>query len=193
MNAPQDLDQMKQHWQAQSAAGPDVAALRKRVAADNRSHSRTLVLVGVATLLVLALTFGYAWRSARAAAWFSFVFTAAFAALVWVVALWLSRGTWRPRDESTSAYLDVSIRRCRSVMLAAPVGVVLYIGGLAGSLVSKHRLLDVEWSQLLEAPAMILAGWIGAPVYALGMLWNAQRHRKRLATLLDLKRQLSDS
>jgi hypothetical protein len=193
MNALQDLDQMKQQWQAQSAAGPDVAALRKRVAADNRSASRTTVLVAVATLLVLALTFGYAWRSARAAAWFSFMFTAGFAVLVWLVALWLSRGTWRPRDESTAAYLDVSIRRCRSVMVAAPVGVLLYAGGLVGSLVSRHRLMDVEWSQLLEAPAMILAGWIGAPVYALGMFWNAQRHRKRLALLLDLKRQLSDS
>ncbi len=65
MNALQDLDQMKQQWLAQSAAGPDVAALRERVAADNRSHRRTLVLVGLATLLIIALTFGYAWRSAR--------------------------------------------------------------------------------------------------------------------------------
>ena len=193
MNALQDLDQLKQHWQSQSAPGPDIAALRERVAADNRSHERTLVLVGLATLLVIALTFGYAWRSARAAAWFSFVFTTAFAALVWLVALWLSRGTWRPRDESTSAYLDVSIRRCRSVMIAAPVGILLYVAGLVGSVAWKQRLLDVEWSQLLEAPAMVIAGWIGAPLYALGMLWNAQRHRRRLALLLDLKRQLTES
>lgn len=193
MNALRDLDQMKQQWLAQSAAGPDVAALRERVAADNRSHRRTLVLVGLATLLIIALTFGYAWRSARAAAWFSFVFTTAFAALVWLVALWLSRGTWRPRDESTSACLDVSIRRCRSVMLAAPVGILLYVAGLVGSLAWKQRLLDVDLGQLLEAPAMIVSGWIGAPLYALGMLWNAQRHRKRLAALLDLKRQLSES
>ncbi len=78
-------------------------------------------------------------------------------------------------------------------MLAAPVGILLYVAGLVGSLAWKQRLLDVDLRQLLEAPAMIVSGWIGAPLYALGMLWNAQRHRKRLAALLDLKRQLSES
>lgn len=192
MNALQDLNQMKQQWRAQSAPGPDVAALRERVAADNRSHRRTLVLVAVATLLIVALTFGYAWRSARSVAWFSFVFTTAFAALVWLVAMWLSRGTWQPRDGSTAAYLEVSIQRCRSVIIAAPVGIVLYVAGLAGSLAWKQRLIGVDWVQLLEAPAMIVAGWIGAPLYSLVMLWNAQRQRRRLAVLLDLKRQLSE-
>ena len=37
---------------------------------------------------------------------------------------------------------------------------------------------------------MIIAGWIGAPLYSAGVLWNAGRHRKRLALLLDLKQQL---
>ena len=193
MNAPPDLEQLKQRWQAQAAPGPDVAALRERVGMDTRAHQRTLVFVGLATLLVVVLTLLYAWRSARAAAWVSFVFTTAFAAVVWVVALWLSRGTWRPRDESTAAYLDVSIQRCKSVIVAAPVGIVLYLAGLAGTLMWKQRLLGVDWDQMLGTPAMIFAGWIGAPLYSLFMLWNAQRQRRRLAVLVDLKRQLSES
>jgi hypothetical protein len=32
----------------------------------------------------------------------------------------------------------------------------------------KQRLLGLELEQLLTAPSMILAGWIGAPLYALG-------------------------
>lgn len=190
MNALQDLDQIKQQWQAQSTTGPDLAALRERIAAENRSQRRTLALVGAGTLAVLTFTFAQAWQTNRTAAWFSFVFTAVFAALVWLVALWLSRGTWRPSDGSTAAYLELSIRRCRSVIVAAPVGVLLYIAGLTGSLLSKQRLLGLEWHQLMEAPSMILAGWIGAPLYTIGMLWNAQRQRKRLALLLDLRRQL---
>jgi hypothetical protein len=193
MNAQQDLEQLKQRWQAQAAPGPDVAALRERVGADTRAHQRTLVLVGLATLLVVVLTLLYAWRSARTAAWVSFVFTTGFATVVWLVALWLSRGTWRPRDESTAAYLDVSIQRCKSVIVAAPVGVLLYVAGLAGTLAWKQRLLGVDWGQLLDTPAMIAAGWIGAPLYSLCMLWNAQRQRRRLAVLTDLKRQLSES
>lgn len=191
MNALHDMKHMKARWQEQSAAGPDLAALRERVAADNTSHRRTLWVVALTTIAVLLITFGSAWQGTRSAAWFSFAFTTAFAAVVWVVALWLSRGTWQPRDGSTAAYLEVSIQRCRSVILAAPVGVVLYLAGLAGSLAWKQKLLGLEWEQLLTAPTMVIAGWIGAPLYTVGMLWNAQRHRKRLALLLDLRRQLS--
>ncbi len=56
------------------------------------------------------------------------------------------------------------------MIVAAPVGVLLYIAGLTGSLLSKQRLLGLEWSQLLEAPSMIVAGWIGAPLYS---IWHA--------------------
>lgn len=191
MNALQELNDMKQRWQTQAAAGPDIAALRERVAADNRSHRRTLLVVGVVTLGVLIFSLVRALGSSREDAWLSFAFTTGFATLVWVIALWLSRGTWEPRDGSTAAYLEVSIQRCRSVILAAPVGVVLYLAGLAGSLAWKQRFLGLEWEQLLMTPSVIIAGWIGAPLYSLGMLWNAQRHRKRLALLLDLRRQLS--
>jgi hypothetical protein len=191
MNALQELNDMKQRWQTQAAAGPDIAALRERVAADNRSHRRTLLVLALATLGMLLVSLAHAVGSTRDDAWFSFTFTAGFATLVWVIALWLSRGTWEPRDGSTAAYLEVSIQRCRSVILAAPVGVVLYLAGLAGSLAWKQRLLGLELEHLLTTPSMIVAGWIGAPLYSLGMLWNAQRHRKRLALLLDLRKQLS--
>jgi hypothetical protein len=191
MTPLQDLDYMKQRWQAQATAGPDIAALRERVAADNRNHHRTVAFVAVATVAVVLVSFTLAWRSGRSDAWFSFGFTVSFAALVWVIALWLSRGTWEPRDGSTAAYLEVSIQRCRSVILAAPVGVLLYLAGLAGSVAWKQRLLGLDWDQLLTMPSMVVAGWIGAPLYSLGMLWNAQRHRKRLALLLELRRQLS--
>jgi hypothetical protein len=106
--------------------------------------------------------------------------------------MWLSRGTWRPRDESLAACLDVSIRRCRSVIIAAPIGIVLYIAGLIGSLAWRQRLLGVEWQALLDTPAMIIAGWIGTPLYAIGMLVNAQLQRRRLVFLERLRQQLGE-
>lgn len=193
MNALQELNDMKRQWQSQKSADPNLAALRERVAADNRSHRRTLGLVALATLAVILFTFIHAWYDGRSEAWVSFLFTTGFSAVVWLVALWLSRGTWQPRDGSTAAYLEVSIQRCRSVIFAAPTGIILYLAGLAGSIAWKQRLLDAEWNQLLFEPSMVLAGWIGAPLYSAGVLWNAQRHRKRLAMLLDLKQQLLGS
>lgn len=189
-NALQDLNRMKQRWQEQSAEGPDLAALQDRIAAENRGQRRTVVVVGSATVLLLILTGIHALRSDQPNAWFGFLFTSAFATVVWLLALLLSRGTWRPRDGSTAAYLELSIRRCKSVIVAAPVGVVLYVAGLTGSVISKQRLLGLDWGELLGGPSMIIAGWIGAPLYTFSMLWNARRERKRLALLQDLKRQL---
>lgn len=192
MNALQDLNDLRQRWQTQPAPGPDAAALRQWVAMDTRSHLRTLVIVTIGTALILGVALLRALRSANPDDWFAVAFTVLFALVVWAVSLWLSRGTWRPRDESTAAYLDVSIRRCRSVILAAPVGIVLYVAGLIGSLAWKHRVSGVEWGQLLDTPSMIVAGWIGAPLYAVGMLWNARTQRRRLAFLEQLRRQLGE-
>lgn len=193
MNPLHDLETLKQQWRAQVPPPPDITALRERLAADTRAHWRMLALVTLGTLAVLGTVLVHALRGGHPSGWFSFGFTAIFTALVWLVALWLSRGTWRPRDESLAAHLEVSIRRCRAVIAAAPVGIVLYAAGLAGSLYWKQRLLGVEWQTLLAGPSMILAGWIGGPLYACGMLWNARRHRQQLTVLRDLQRQLGES
>lgn len=192
MNATPDLGDLRQQWQRQSPPATDVAALRQRVAADTRTNRRTLVIVAVGTLLMLGYSLLRAARSTEPNTWVSVVFVTCFAVLVWLVALVLSRGTWRPRDESIAAYIDLSIHRCRSVIVAAPIGIVLYVAGLIGSLAWRQRLLGVEWQQLLQAPEMILAGWIGAPAYAIGMIVNARAQRRRLAFLEKLRSELGE-
>lgn len=190
MNAIHELDDLRQQWRTQAPPATDVAALRQMVAADSRTNRRTLVIVTIGTLLVLGFTLLRAVRSDEPNTWASVVFVTVFAVLVWLVALALSRGTWRPRDESIAAYVDLSIHRCRSVIIAAPIGIVFYVAGLVGSLAWRQRMLGIEWQQLLQAPEMIIAGWIGAPAYAIGMIMNARAHRLRLAFLEKLRRDL---
>lgn len=192
MNAQPDFGSLKRQWQSAAPPLPDIAALRERVSADTRAHSRALLLVTAMTVAILASSLAFALRSPDPAAWLSFGFATLFATLVLSVGLWMSRGTWRPRDDSIAAALEVSIRRCRSMILAAPIGIALYVLGLVGSLAWKDRLYGVDWSTLLGTPAMIAAGWIGAPLYAAGMVWNARRQRARLRVLLELRRQLSE-
>jgi hypothetical protein len=193
MNAIPELATLRKQWQTQAPPTLDVAALRQHVAADTRTHLRTTVIVAIGTLLVLGATVLRAWRSEEPGGWVSVVFATTFALLVWLVALWLSRGTWRPREESIRGYLDLSIHRCRSVIVAAPVGIVFYVAGLIGSLFWRQRMLGVEWLQLLDTPAMIIAGWIGAPAYTIGMLVNANLQRRRLAFLEKLRQQLGEN
>jgi hypothetical protein len=193
MNAQPDFGSLKRQWQSAAPPLPDIAALRGRVEADTRAHWRALLMVLALTALILAGSLTFALRSGEPGAWLSFGFSMIFASLVWSVALFMSRGTWRPRDDTIAACLELSIRRCRSMVLAAPVGIALYVVGLAGSLLWKDRLFGVDWPGVLGTPAMILAGWIGAPLYAAGMIWNARRQRARLKMLLELKRQLVES
>jgi hypothetical protein len=193
MNAQPDFGALKRQWQSNAPPLPDIAALRERISADTRAHWRALIVVTVLTVVILGGSLIHAVRSGEPAAWLNFGFATIFATLVWSVALWLSRGTWRPQDDTIASCLEFSIRRCRSMILAAPVGIALYVVGLAGSLAWKDRLFGVDWPAVLGTPAMILAGWIGAPLYAAGMLWNARRQRARLRVLLDLRRQLADT
>jgi hypothetical protein len=192
MNAIPELDSLRQRWQTQAPPSTDVAALRQLVADQSRANRRTLVVVTIGTLALLGFTLLQALRSDEPNTWVSVVFVTCFAVLVWLVALLLSRGTWRPRDESIAAYIDLSIHRCRSVIVAAPIGIVLYVAGLIGSLAWRQRLLGVEWQQLLQAPEMIFAGWIGAPAYAIGMIINARAQRRRLPFLEKLRRELGE-
>lgn len=193
MTPNHELESLRQQWRTQASPAIDVATLRQWVAEDSRTNRRTLVIVTLGTLLMLGYTLLRALRSDEPNTWVSVVFVTCFAVLVWLVALALSRGTWRPRDESTAAYLDLSIHRCRSVIVAAPIGIVFYVAGLVGSLVWRQRMLGVEWQQLLQAPEMIIAGWIGAPAYAIGMIINAQVQRRRLAILEKLRRELGET
>lgn len=193
MTPNHELESLRQQWRTQASPAIDVATLRQWVAEDSRTNRRTLVIVTLGTLLMLGYTLVRALRSDEPNTWVSVVFVTCFAVLVWLVALALSRGTWRPRDESTAAYLDLSIHRCRSVIVAAPIGIVFYVAGLVGSLAWRQRMLGVEWQQLLQAPEMIIAGWIGAPAYAIGMIINAQVQRRRLAILEKLRRELGEA
>lgn len=192
MNTRNDLGDLRRQWQQQPASTLDVATLHRQVEFESQAHNRALIITAVLTVLVLIVMLVRALRLGSGEAWFGAIWTGIFAAIVWPVSIWLSRGTWRPRDESTAAHLDLSIRRCKAVLVAAPVGIVLYLLGLLGALLWRHRLFGGEWSELLSTGAVIIAGWIGAPLYAGGMLWYASRQRRRLGVLEALKRQLGE-
>ena len=142
---------------AAAMAGAVLAGTRRRRTAGAccggiAQHRRILVIVALGTLRCWVSRCCAAPAQRRAEHLGSVVFVTCFAVLVWLVALVLSRGTWRPRDESIAAYIDLSIHRCRSVIVAAPIGIMLYVAGLVGSLAWRQRLLGVEWQQLLQAP-----------------------------------------
>ncbi len=192
MNSRPDLGELRQQWHRQHAAPLDVGALHSQVQAESRAQSRALLITVLLTAAVLCVVFARALLLRTPTAWFGALWTLLFAAVVWPVSLWLARGTRRPRDESTTAHIEVSIRRCRAALIMAPVGIVLYLAGLTSTLLMRQRLFGGEWSELLFSTPMIITGWIGVPLYAGGLLWYARRQRQRLKVLETLQRQLGE-
>lgn len=192
MNTIPELDQLGKQWRSQRGAPLDLASLHAQVQDESRAHGRGLLAAALVTGIVLAVQFARALWQGTPGAWFGALWTALFSAVVWPVSLWLSRGTRQPRDESAAAYIDVSIRRCRAVLIGVPVGILMYLAGLASTVVVRHYLFGGEWHDMIFSRPMIIAGWIGAPIYAAGMLWIAAHQRRQLRVFEALKREMGE-
>jgi hypothetical protein len=115
-----------------------------------------------------------------------------FIAAVWLGALWIARGTWRPLAATTDAFLRLSIRRCRSVLGAIHFGAALYAVGFLGILAWKYYYLSASLSAVLTSWQVALFGGLVTPVLFCTLFFLAKRKRSELASLLDLQRQLEE-
>lgn len=121
MNLDKQLGAWQQQWQAASEeTGSDsVEDLRRRVETESRRMRFGLlapaaVTVGIGgSVLLRAIDSVQSTDLVLAAGvWLSIL-------IAWAGTLWIAHGTWRPLGETTAAYLDVSIRRCRSSIATA--------------------------------------------------------------------------
>jgi hypothetical protein len=113
-----------------------------------------------------------------------------FILVTWAGCLWLARGTWRPLGETTAAFVDISIHRCRSNIRGASFGAWLYVGQLVFMLLWKSASSSIELIDLLTAWPVVLIGWVGLPVFFAWRFWFVRRQRTKLDRFLELQRQL---
>lgn len=190
MNQNVEIDQWRLLWQAR-ADGPNAADLRDRVGRETRRRRAALVLPVMVTVMIGG------WMTARALTNTTLedlvfaVETWLFIAVTWAGALWIDRGTWRPLGETTSAFLEISIRRCRSAIDGRRLGVCLYVVQLAVLLALKRFLSGIGWLELVTVWPVIAIGWIGLPVFLIASSWFVRRKRRELGRLLELRGQLT--
>jgi len=183
-------------WRRQWLDVPDRTATRADLTGGvAREWRRTLLGLVPPALVTAVIGGGLLWRAAHtgtasdlgsAAGGWSFI------AIAWAGCLWLGRGTWRPRNESTAAFLDLSIARCTGWIRAIPFALALYAAELvftfAWSLRNSERLLT---EVLVSVPAIVL-GWIGLPGLCAAAIWWRRTLSARRHQLLLLRRQLAD-
>ena len=113
-----------------------------------------------------------------------------FILVVWAGCLWIGRGTWRPLADTTAAFIDISIRRCRSNLRAASFGAWLYVCQLLFVMLWRFFSSAIELTALLTSWPVVLLGWVGVPVFFASRSWFMRAQRAELDRLLDLDRQL---
>jgi hypothetical protein len=186
-----ELRDWRREWREQALPSTTVAELARSVQRGSRNAVYGTLAAAFLTLIAVAPLVRRAIAGTIDTQFLSGIL--AFVVLVWVAALWLARGTWRPRDESTAAFLEVSIRRCRAAMLGVPVAFVLYAAELIYVIISMQRIAAIDVGSLVQTPQFIAVGWIGGPLYLAGQLWYGHRQRQRLMRLRLLQSQLADA
>jgi hypothetical protein len=187
MNANVELDTWQRLWQTQ-ADGPAAADLRDRVARETRR--RRLGLIG--PLLVTIVIGGWSLSRAFASPAFENVLLAVetwmFIAVAWLGGLWIDRGNWQPLSDSTSAFVDISIRRCEAVLRGLQFLVVMYVAQLVFVLAWRLQFGSIGFIELITSWPVILLGWIAGPGLAFFVTWYGRAKRAELRYLLDVRR-----
>jgi hypothetical protein len=118
-----ELEAWRDEWESQPVEIPDLAARVKR-------HSRFMRFMLAAEMLITAIIGGGTiWLAVNnweldfavlaGATWLFFAAT-------WGFAVWNRRGSWSPVARTSSAYLEISIRRCRGAIRAVIFGMALF-------------------------------------------------------------------
>jgi hypothetical protein len=191
MNENVELDRWRLLWQAR-ADGPDAADLRHRVERETRRRKAALIapvlvtlFIGGGTTALAVATRGTQEIAVAIEAWL-------FIAVTWGVALWIDRGTWAPLGNATTAFVDISIRRCRSDITGLRVAVLLYVGQFVAILALKQSLSPVPPLDLLTAWPVVLLGWVVFPLFLVWTISYGRSRERELRRLLELRRQLTE-
>lgn len=192
MNSNTDLDEWRELWQGEPGTGSVAAELRERVLRETRRQNLRLL---ASILVTVVIGGGVAARAIgsgdaddlmlAAEAWL-------FIAVTWAGTLWIDRGTWRPLGDSTSAFLDVAIGRCRSALKATFFIVVMYVLQLAVVLWVKGLNSGANPATVFTWPVVLL-GWAGVSILVAASAFYVRRKRAELDRLITLRRDVVGS
>jgi hypothetical protein len=184
MSSNVEMDAWRLLWQTATEA-PVAADLRDRVARETRRR-RVLLIAPIAVTATMGT-----WTLARvidAPDFDNVVLTVEawiFMAVAWAAGLWIDRGSWRPMADTTAAFVEISIRRCRATLLSLRLGGVMYVWQLL--FISLWRLATgTDAAVLLTSWSMILLGWIGLPAFFAFVAIYGRIKRAELEYLLAL-------
>jgi hypothetical protein len=186
MNPDTELEAWRHEWQSETAVPAD---LRRRVERQSRWLKITIaaeilvtVVIGGGVIALAAISPQPDMLVLAAATW-------SFIAVAWAFRLSVSRGLWSPAAMNTAAFVDLSIKRCRSQLKATVFGAGLFVVEIAFCLGWIHRH-SAPRAPLL---AWLFGSWVNGLVWLFALVFfvflAGYRRKKRaeLEWLLGLR------
>jgi hypothetical protein len=190
MEADLELDSWRRHWQQREVALPDLKDLVER-------HTRMMRLCVVGEIIV---TMVFGGGSLALAALYRrtdlFVLAAGiwvFIAIAWAISYLLRRGAWAPVTATTSAFLDLTILRCRRRRESIAAQCLLYTMILTFDLVWIYFAREFRGADgVLEFLTSGGVVWVWIVTAALGVvaLWERRKLGRELEVLTRLRSQI---
>jgi hypothetical protein len=181
-------------WQRQWKADPyDPLALKQRVERETRAMRRFVMGEIAITIVFGGGSLAWAALSLRTDALVLALGVWAFIAMAWTISFLLRRGAWTPVTATTTAFLELSILRCRrrrESIVAQSVLYVLIVG------------FDLAWIYFARpsraaagAAAFLTSGeiawvWVVTLALSVAAVWQRRRLGRELETLTRLQRQI---
>ena len=193
MSVDGELERWRQQWQNRSDSAVDAVAverLRRQVLRETRWSKLALI---VPMLVTVGGGGAVVWRALRTGQTLDLLLAVEswlFIIAVWVVSLWIARGTWRPLADTTAAFIDVSMRRRQANIRGCALGASFYVFQWLFMVAVIAAVSPGGIVGVLTSNVVIVSGWIGMPTILAGLYWFSRRQRADLERLRELKRQL---
>jgi len=190
MEADVELDAWRRHWQADSRVAP---TLKQRVERETRAMRRLVIGEIVVTIVFGGGSLAWAALSLRTDVFVLALGVWAFIAIAWMISFLLRRGAWTPVTATTTAFVELSILRCRRRRESIIAQGVLYL------MILGFDLTWIYFARGAGAERGVMAflasrefAWVWAITLVLGVAAVKQRRKlaRELENLTDLRRQI---
>ena len=193
MERDPELATWQRQWQTDDVVPPD---LRHRVQRETRRLRRERYAEIVVTATIGGGAAGWALVSQQPMTLALAIGVWFFIGIAWVTSIGLRRDILAPSADTATAFLDLSIRRCRRRLQGLVVQGLLFVMILAFDLVwIYHYQAETRpmgpWAFLTSGTMVVIWAVLAVPV-AVGV-WYRRRLRGELQNLLSVQRQLDES
>jgi hypothetical protein len=185
-----ELEVWRRAWHSQPAVPIDlIRKVERQTIAMRRDWILQIApgLIGVGIAIAAVIMQTVTWILLAVGTWF-FIF------IGWRFMLENQRGVWAPASETTAAYVELSIERCRRALHNIRFGNVMLWLLTAFVLIADYQILKSEGGLSTTSDFLITIGVFALTTIAVSMIFIFQLRKRRqtqadLEYLLDLQRQ----